>query len=49
MAYRDQDETNWYGFNTSPTIAVGLAPDWWADYDDVAKIGEYDLNMHMGF
>lgn len=49
MAFWDQDESNYWGLNTSPTIAVGLAPDWGVDYDDIAKIGEYDNNVHLGF
>jgi len=47
VAYWDQDETNWWGLNTSPTIAVGLSSNMWADYDDVWKIGEIDYNGHL--
>ncbi|MEF8883023.1 MAG: hypothetical protein V5A34_10935 [Halapricum sp.] len=47
MAFWDQDETNYWGWNTSPTIAVGLAPDWGVDYDEIGKIGEYDTNVHL--
>ena len=49
LAYWDQDETNYFGLNTSPTIAVGLATDWGADYDDMGKIGELDYNGHLGY
>lgn len=45
----DQDESNFWGWNTSPTIAVGLAPDWEVNYDEIWKIGEYDMNVHLGF
>jgi len=49
MAFWDQDETNFWGWYTSPTIAVGLASDSEDDYDDMEKIGEYDNNIHLGF
>lgn len=47
IAYWDQDETNWWGLNNSPTIAVGLSSNMWADYNDVWKIGEIDYNGHL--
>jgi hypothetical protein len=49
VAFWDQDETNFWGWNTSPTIAVGLAPEQWADYHEVNKIGEYDTNVHLWY
>ncbi|MEF8882750.1 MAG: hypothetical protein V5A34_09540 [Halapricum sp.] len=48
VAFWDQDETNYMGLNTSPTIAVGLEGDWGADYGKISKIGEYDINLHLG-
>lgn len=46
VAFWDQDENQI--INTSPTIAVGLIPDYDADWDDVVKTGEYDSNVHLG-
>jgi hypothetical protein len=49
VAFWDQDETNYWGWNTSPTIAVGLAPEWEVNYDEITKIGEYDNNVHLWY
>ncbi|MCU4719683.1 hypothetical protein [Halapricum hydrolyticum] len=49
MAFWDRDESNFWGWNTSPTIAVGLAPDWGVGHDEMGEIGECDVNMHLGF
>lgn len=47
VAFWDQDETNYWGMNTSPTIAVGLAPGYYNDWNETPKIGEYDKNIHL--
>ncbi|MFB6137334.1 MAG: hypothetical protein ABEJ42_03190 [Halobacteriaceae archaeon] len=49
VALWDQDESTLWGLNTSPTIAVGLAPEYGVDYDEISKIGEYDVNAHLWY
>ena len=49
MAFWDQDESTLMGINTSPTVAIGLSTNQWDDYDEVVKVGEYDVNAHLGF
>jgi hypothetical protein len=47
VAFWDQDETNYWGMNTSPTIAVGRAPGYYKGWNETPKIGEYDKNIHL--